>query len=167
LLQSGGKYKHVVVRVIELARSRLSRLLGPASKLNRASGFIEELLAQGERQAEEFLRALTFEQQWRQRDIDALLRSFADDVEVTSTAPFPQRGTLRGEQAREFVREDLAQVSMDLTHKQLARDRVVWAVHTRPGGAEVGAPAAAPGRAEAEFRDGRLVRLQLHAPPAR
>ena len=38
LLAPGGKYKQVVVRVIELARSRSSRLLGPASKLNRDPG---------------------------------------------------------------------------------------------------------------------------------
>ncbi|HLZ36665.1 MAG TPA: patatin-like phospholipase family protein [Mycobacteriales bacterium] len=167
LLQPGGKYKQVVVRVIELARSRLSRLLGPASKLNRAPAFIAELIAQGERQAEEFLTALTFEQRWRRGDIDALLRSFADDVKLTSAAPFPQRGPLRGEQVREFVREDLAQVRMDLTHKQLARDRVVWSVQTRTSGADATAPAAVSGRAEAEFRDGRLVRLRLDAPPTR
>src|SRR5512144_472413 len=167
LLQPGGKYKQVVVRVIELACSRLSRLLGPASKLNRAPAFIAELIAQGERQAEEFLTALTFEQRWRRGDVDALLRSFADEVELTSAAPFPQRGSLRGEQVREFVREDLAQVRMDLTHKQLARDRVVWSVQTRTSGADATAPAAVSGRAEAEFRDGRLVRLRLDAPPTR
>src|SRR5215211_3204755 len=35
LLSPGGKYKQIVVRVIELSRSRFSRSLGTASKLNR------------------------------------------------------------------------------------------------------------------------------------
>src|SRR3712207_6935764 len=35
LLSREGKYKQIVVRVIELSRSRFSRSLGTASKLNR------------------------------------------------------------------------------------------------------------------------------------
>jgi hypothetical protein len=44
---------------------------------------------------------------------------------------------------------------MDLTRKQLARERVTWTVRAAD------ADEAAPGRAEAEFRDGRIVSLRL------
>jgi NTE family protein len=103
LLAPGGRYKQVVVRVIELARSRSSRLRGPASKLNRDRGFIRDLIAQGQRQAEEFVTALGFEQQWRQRDVDAVRQFLADDVELISFAPFPERGPVRGREVHEFV----------------------------------------------------------------
>lgn len=156
LLAPGGRYKQVVVRVIELARSRSSRLLGPASKLNRDRGFIRDLIAQGRGQAEEFLTALAFEQLWRQRDVDAVRQFLADDVELTSFAPFPERGPVRGREVHEFVERLCREARMDLTRKQLAGDRVVWTV-VRAADAD----AAAPGRAEAEFRDGRIVRLRL------
>jgi len=51
------RYKPVTVREIELDERRLDgeRTLRTASKLDRRAGFIEELLALGERQADEFL----------------------------------------------------------------------------------------------------------------
>ena len=61
----GDRYKHVTVRILEFSRPLSSRLLGPASKLNRDARFIRELMAQGEQQAEEFLAMLAFEQAWR------------------------------------------------------------------------------------------------------
>jgi len=51
LLTPSGRYKHVVVRIIELSRSRTSRLWGPASKLDREPAFLRQLMDQGERQA--------------------------------------------------------------------------------------------------------------------
>jgi NTE family protein len=65
LLSRDGKYKQIVVRVIELSRSRFSRSLGTASKLNRDPRFIEDLMSHGEARAEEFLAALAFEEAWR------------------------------------------------------------------------------------------------------
>jgi NTE family protein len=44
LLSPDGKYKQIVVRVIELSRSRFSRSLGTASKLNRDPRFIQGLI---------------------------------------------------------------------------------------------------------------------------
>jgi NTE family protein len=155
LLAPGGKYKQVVVRVIELARSRSSRLLGPASKLNRDPGFIRDLIAQGSRQAEEFLTAVAFEQQWRNRDVAAVRRFLADDVELTSATPFPEHGPVRGAEVHEFVERLCRETRMDLTRKQVARERVTWTVRAAD------ADGAAPGRAEAEFRDGRIVSLRL------
>jgi NTE family protein len=58
LLSSEGKYKQIVVRVIELSRSRFSRSLGTASKLNRDPRFIEDLMSYGEARADEFLASL-------------------------------------------------------------------------------------------------------------
>src|SRR3712207_9445813 len=65
LLSPDGKYKQIVVRVIELSRSRFSRSLGTASKLNRDPRFIEDLMSHGEARAEEFLVALAFEEAWK------------------------------------------------------------------------------------------------------
>jgi NTE family protein len=67
-LAADGRYRQIVVRLIELSRPRLSRSLGTASKLNRDPGFIRELIAHGEARAEEFLAALAFEGAWRRRD---------------------------------------------------------------------------------------------------
>ena len=53
LLNPGGKYKQVAVRVIELSRSSLPRHLGAESKLNRDPLFIRNLMAHGEDKAEE------------------------------------------------------------------------------------------------------------------
>jgi hypothetical protein len=44
---------------------------------------------------------------------------------------------------------------MDLTHKQLTRERAVWTVRLE------GLPSDTRGRIEAEFEDGRVVRVQL------
>ena len=41
-LSRDSEYKHIVVRVIELSRSRLSLSLGAASKMNRDPGFIQD-----------------------------------------------------------------------------------------------------------------------------
>src|SRR4051794_20224559 len=60
----GGKYRTIVVRIIELSRSRLPAALGPASKLNRDPEFIAGLIAHGEERAGEFLAALAFERAW-------------------------------------------------------------------------------------------------------
>jgi NTE family protein len=125
-LPQDDKYKQIVVRVIELSRSRLSRSLGTASKLNRDPGFIRDLIAHGEARAAEFLAALAFEDAWRRRDPKAVLACFADDAELVSGPPFPDRGSLRGKgQIGQFVRQHLtAGLRVDPTRKQVARDRV-------------------------------------------
>ena len=83
LLGHGEKYKQVVVRVIELSRSSLPHAHA-ASKLNRDPLFIQNLMAHGEQQAEEFLAALAFERAWAAQDVDAVLRLFAEDPELVS-----------------------------------------------------------------------------------
>ena len=146
------------VRLIELARPRLSRSLGTASKLNRDPAFVRELIAHGEARAAEFLAALAFEAAWRQRDPGAVLARFADDAELVSAPPFPDRGRLRGKaQIGQFVREHLTtDLHVDPTRKQVARDRVTWTVRaSRNGGAPV------LGLAEAELRAGRVTALRL------
>jgi NTE family protein len=142
VIAPGGCYKPIMVRVIELSRSRLSAWLGPASKLNRDPAFIRELIEHGEERAEEFLAALSFERAWRAGDADAVLAHFADDAEVS--APDAD-----GDVAA-FVRGRLADdVTVDATRKQVARDGVTWTV--RVDGRR--------SRARAELRDGRISRF--------
>jgi NTE family protein len=151
----GDRYKQVVVRVLEFSRPESSKLMGPASKLNRDARFIRALMDQGERQLEEFLAARAFEDAWRRGEVDEVLELFAPGAELTSTAPFRTRPTLRGADAHDAVRELCKDVRMDLTHKQLTRERAVWTVRLDSS------PSDARGRIEAEFEDGRVVRVQL------
>ena len=148
-----------MVLVIELARPRVSRSLGTASNLNRDPAFIGDLIDHGEARAAEFLAALAFEGAWRRRDPGAVLACFADDAELVSAPPFPDRGSLRGRQRiGRFVREHLtADLHVDTTRKQVARDRVTWTVRAYRDD-----PAATvQGRAEAELRAGRIVAFRL------
>jgi NTE family protein len=160
LLSPDGKYKQIVVRVIELARSRFSRSLGTASKLNRDPRFIEDLMFHGEARAEEFLAALAFEDVWRSRDPDAVMSFFAEDAELISSAPFPGRGAYKGRaRIRSFVSEYLAEeVRMDLTRKQVARNGVAWAVRTVTGDEPAN---RAEGLVEAQFLEGKIKALRL------
>src|SRR3954471_6343823 len=73
LLTPDGKYRKVMVRILELVRSRVSRSLGTASKLNRDPAFIRELMEHGEARAGEFLDALAFERACLSRDLDSAM----------------------------------------------------------------------------------------------
>ena len=153
----GDRYKHVTVRILEFARPLSSRLLGPTSKLNRDARFIRELMALGEQQAEEFLAVLVFERAWRARDVDAVLRVLAPDVELTSSAPFRPRDALRGAQAHAEVADLADAVRMDLTRKQLTRELATWTVRLE-------SDAGRRGRVEAEIDGRRITRLRLGPP---
>jgi NTE family protein len=154
-LLAGDTYKQVTVRVLEFARPASSRLLGPASKLNRDRAFIRELMAQGERQAEEFLAILGFERAWRSQDVDAMLRILTPDAELTATAPFPQPGRRRGPEVRAAVEELCRDVQLDLTRKQLTREHATWTVRMRGAGSD------GLGRVVAEIAGGRVGRVTL------
>jgi NTE family protein len=160
LLSPDGRYKQIVVRVIELSRSRFSQSLGTASKLNRDPRFIEDLMSHGEDRAEEFLAALAFEDVWRSRDTDAVMGFFADDAELVSSAPFPGRGPYKGRaRIRSFVTEYLAEeVRMDLTKKQIARHGAAWTVRAVTGDKPAN---RVEGVVEAEFREGKIKTLHL------
>src|SRR5829696_8793373 len=162
LLSPDGKYKQIVVRVIELSRSRFYRSLGTTSKMNRDPRFIEDLMSHGEARAEEFLAALAFEDAWRRKDPATVMGFFADDAELVSSAPFPGRGPYRGRgQIRPFVTEHLAEeVRVDLTKKQVARDGVSWTVKAAKGDEPTN---RAEGVVEAEFREGKIKALRLRA----
>lgn len=162
LLSPDGKYKQIVVRVIELSRSRFSGSLGTASKMNRDPRFIEGLMSHGETRAEEFLAALAFEDAWRNRDPDAVMGFFAEDAELVSSAPFPVRGPYKGRaQIRSFVAEYLAEeVRLDLTKKQVARNGVAWTVRAVTGDKPAN---QGEGVVEAAFREGRIKTLLLSA----
>jgi len=160
LLSPGGKYKQIVVRVIELARSRFSRSLGTVPKLNRDPRFIEDLMFHGEARAEEFLAALAFEDAWRGKDPEAVADFFAEDAELVSSAPFPGRGAYKGRaRIRSFVTEYLAEeLRMDLTRKQVARNGVAWTVRT---GRREEPANRAEGLIEAQFLEGKIKALLL------
>jgi NTE family protein len=162
ILQSGGKYRQIVVRVIELSRSALPSPPRPGSKLNRDPAFLRGLIAHGEEQADEFLAALAFEQAWKEGDPDLLVSSFCDRAEITAERPFPGAGRYEGHaQIRAFFRQLTAgPVELDLTRKQVAGDGVVWTFRVR-GGDE---SPPVPGRAEANFEGGLVSRLSLTAP---
>jgi NTE family protein len=163
LLSPDGKYKQIVVRVIELSRSRFYRSLGTTSKMNRDPRFIEGLMSHGEARAEEFLAALAFEDAWRSQDPDAVMSFFAEDVELVSSAPFPVRGPYKGRaRIRSFVTEYLAEeVRMDLTKKQVARNGVAWTVRARTG--DKPATWGEEGVVEARFHEGKVKSLRLSA----
>ena len=151
----GGRYKQVTVRIIELPRLRSSQWFGPASKVNRDSRFLRRLISEGERQADSFLTALAFERAWRRGDTDELLHYVADGAELTVAAPFMGRGPVRGRQLHEVMRDLSQEVSIDITRKQVTGDWTAWSL--RNGSGDTGSR----GRAEAEFRDNRIVRLRL------
>jgi NTE family protein len=168
LLSPDDKYKQIVVRIIELSRSRFSRSLGTASKLDRDPRFIEELMIHGEARAEESLVALAFEDAWRGKDPEAVAEFFAEDAELVSSAPFPGRGAYKGKaRIRSFVTDYFAEgVRMDLTRKQVARNGVAWAVRTVAGDkAADKAAKRVQGLVEAEFREGQIRALRLRGEP--
>src|SRR3954447_11239895 len=151
----GDRYKQVTVRIIEFPRQGSSRWLGPASKLNRDAGFLRDLMAQGERLADSFLTTLAFEQAWQRVDTPDLIRFLADDAELVSSEPFPVRGPVRGPRLREVVRELARDVRIDLTRKQLTREKAAWSARVEVAGA------THRGLVEAEFRDNQLSRVHL------
>jgi NTE family protein len=160
LLSPNGKYRPIMVRVIELARSRLSRSLGAASKLNRDPTFIGDLIAHGEERAEEFLVALGFEDAWRSQDVEAMMRFFTDDSELVCAAPFGALGSYHGRtEIQRFVATHLTtEVTVDLTRKQVARERVAWTVRF-----DRGDDLRVDGPVEAVFHGNEIATLRLGA----
>jgi NTE family protein len=158
VLARDSKYKSIMVRVIELSPSRMSRSLGVTSKLNRDPAFIRDLIAHGQAQADEFLTALSFEQAWRAGDSSAVMSFFADDLEFSSTQPFPDAPATRGaEHAGAFVRHHLTAIVIDATKKQVARDRVVWTLKAQSGSTR----SRAEGQAEITLGAGKITSLRL------
>jgi hypothetical protein len=117
-------------------------------------------MSHGEARAKEFLAALAFEDAWRSRDPDVVMTFFAEDAELVSSAPFPEREPYRGRaQIRSFVTEYLAEKDhMDLTKKQVARNRVTWTVRAIRGNKLA---IRVEGLVEAEFRVGKMEALHL------
>jgi NTE family protein len=156
VLDEGAGYRQVVVRVIELPRAGLTGA-GAVSKLDRDPAFLRSLLRQGEKQAAEFLAALEFERAFADRDLDRMLGMFADGARVRAQEPFAP-GEHRGEALRGFVADLLAgEARVDPTHKQVARERVTWALRVRDGDGERRVTA------RAEFRAGKVAGLDLGA----
>jgi NTE family protein len=155
----GGGYRPVTVRMIEMAR--LGPSAGSASKLNRDPAFLDELIAQGETRAGEFVNALLFERAWRAGDLDALAQHFADDCEIESAHPFKPFPRQRGVKAvKVFIARYLAgAVQVDLTRKQVAADRVTWQVRSKAGSGAGGERLI--GQAQARFEGAKIVSIRL------
>jgi NTE family protein len=155
LLASDGRYKHIVVRVLELSWS-----LGTVSKLNRNPSFIRRLMTHGDERAEQFLAALAFEGAWRDKDVDSLMRFFSDDAVLVSARPFSSsRGARHGTEAiRAFIEQHITgDVVIDLTRKQTVEDRVTWTVRRQQSDRRK----AVRGIAQAEFRADKVTSLHL------
>ena len=162
-LASGGRYRTIVVRVVELARTQLSGRLGPVSKLNRDPAFIAGLMAHGQARAGEFLTALAFESAWMARDVDATIALLSDDALLESRPPFPTHGPARGRaRAERFLRDHLGDgARIDVTRKQVAGERVTWSARWQPRDAA----AAVRGNIEAELDGDRVISVRLTAAP--
>jgi NTE family protein len=160
-LARDGRFRTIVVRIIELSRSALPGGLGPTSKLNRDPAFIAGLMAHGRERAEQFLTALAFESAWAAGDVDATAGFLAEDARVESRAPFPERGAVQGREAVErFLRDHLAgATAIDVTRKQVACERVTWSARWHPPGA----PAPVRGAIEVVFDGDRVASLRLTA----
>jgi NTE family protein len=158
-LARDGRYRQIVVRIIELSRARLPGALGAVSKLNRDPAFIAGLIAHGEERAAEFLAALAFERAWMAGDADATLGFFADDARIVSAKPFRECAPISGRPAiGRFVREALAdEVAIDVTRKQVAGDTVTWSARWQPRGAGE----RLRGDITATFRGERIAALSL------
>jgi len=155
----GKTYRPVIIRVIEMVRSKQSQAWGAASKLNRDPAFLDGLIEHGKARAEQFVTALAFEKAWRSADRDRMVGFFADDAEISSTAPFAERPTERGTDAvPRFIDNWLAAgLRVDPTRKQIAGDTVTWRVRSskaNPGERKVGS-------AQARFVDGHVVSFRL------
>jgi NTE family protein len=160
-LAADGRYRTIVVRIIELSRAQLPGRLGPASKLNRDPAFIAGLIAHGEARAAEFLTALAFESAWASGDVDATAAFLRDDATIESRPPFPEHGPARGREAIEgFLRDHLTGgTAIDVTRKQVAGDTVTWSARWLPR--EAAEPVR--GTIEATFAGDRVASLRLTA----
>ena len=158
VLAEDAGYKSIVVRIVELSPSRVPWSLSARSKLNRAPAFIRDLIAHGRAQADEFLIALAFERAWRAQNSEAVRSFFADDVELRSTEPFPETGPLRGVgDVGAFIDQHSSSAIIDLTRKQVARERVIWTVKTSSNNSGK----RTRGRAEIALSAGRITNLLL------
>ena len=112
-------------------------------------------MTEGERQADSFLTTLAFERAWQRVDVAELIHCLADDAELTSTGPFPEQGPVRGRRLHEVVRDLASDVRMDLTRKQLTREKATWSVRLDEDGV------IRRGLIAAEFQDDRITRVHL------
>ncbi|MFN8025276.1 MAG: patatin-like phospholipase family protein [Acidimicrobiia bacterium] len=143
-LAPDGKYRPIVVRIIEMPRAALGSTWGPTSKLNRDPSFLDGLVVAGRAQAARFATTLAIEEAWKAGDADAVLAAFAPEAVTDELAA--------------FVREHLGRdVTVDPVRKQLTGDTATWSVRIRSDAGTL------EGAVEIGFRaDGRAVSLTVH-----
>jgi hypothetical protein len=100
---------------------------------------------------------------WREGNLDRIMEQFAAEATIISEPPFLRQGKHHGVSAiRQFVDQQLSgTIRLDLTHKQVARERVTWALRLRQHG-----DVDSVGQAEAEFVAGKVTELRLGSPPS-
>ena len=150
-LSAESGYRQVAVRVLELARSPVTGLLGAASKLNRDVVFLRDLRHQGHGQADIFLAALRFEEAWITADTDAL-RALLAGARVEVEPPF--------DASSDVVDLLVGTVTRDVTRKELVGEDATWRVEVRPPDR-----APLPGLLTASFVGELLVALHLGPVP--
>jgi NTE family protein len=127
LLAPDGRYRPIMVRVIELPRDRLSSVYRSLGPHRRSTGIrpSTRLLRHGEDSASEFLTRCASRTPGASRTLDSVLSFFADDSELMSAPPFPPHGPSRGAAAAAgfLARTPRADIRVDLTRKQIAAVR--------------------------------------------
>jgi NTE family protein len=158
VLAPDGRFRTIVVRVIELSRSRLPGGLGPTSKLNRDPGFIAGLIRAWRGPRRRVPHGARVRVRVAAHDVEATIRFLSDDACIESGA-LPVHGPVRGRAAVErFLREHLGGgTAIDVTRKQIAGQRVTWSARWQPRDA----PAPVRGAIEATFDGDRVTALRL------
>ena len=122
----GGRYRHIVVRIIELSRSRSSPCSGPSSKLNRDPGSSRSSSARARSRPKSSSRAGLRGRLGPPRGADADGRRRRSRPAPRPRSPSAARCAAR-RRSTDFLCDHFASgVCMDLSRKQVVRDHVTW-----------------------------------------
>lgn len=149
------RVKHITVRILEMQRTPATRSWGYASKLNRDPAFINELMEQGRRQAQEHVDAVAFERAWGDdgREPGALLDRFRPGALVSSTHPLaPLDPTDDHERIQGFFDEYALEV--ETSRARVCQDGARWTVHSAKH-------RSISARVRASFAEGQIARLTV------
>ena len=158
-----------------MVRSKQSQAWGAASKLNRDPAFLDGLIEHGKARAGPVRHRAGLRERLARWGSRPMVGFFADDAEISSTAPFAERPSRRGMDVVRGVIDDwlAAGLRVDPTRKQIAGDTVTWRVRSsrrtpasarsvprRPDSSTAGSSASGWGRcAERASRSARVPRF--------
>ena len=154
-LSPGGKYRQIVVRIIEMP-SDVTRVQGPASKLNRDPAFLGGLIERGRQPGGGVLDRVRLRTRpgWPVTPT-ASCGAFTDGAEIVADGPFGAAHIRGDAERRDFVTERLCDTHPDQPGTQ--------AGHRRPRRV-VGADATRRGRDRGDGRDPGRPRGCVGAP---